>query len=120
MRSKYGIPLAAVALAAGSALGQGYAGSFTPRRYLSALTAPDASLFTSTAFGEPGYAQLLEAADRVIASAPAGVTITAGAESGSEMGAYSSDLAPIKETGLLIKYGEYMPMGLTPVIVHVT
>ena len=39
------------------------------------------------------------------------VTITAGAESGSEMGAYSSGLAPIKENGLLIKYGEYMPIG---------
>jgi hypothetical protein len=94
--------------------------SFTPRRYLSALTVPDAPLFTSTAFGQPGYAQLLEAADRAIASAPTGVTITAGAESGSEMGAYSSDLAPVKENGLLIKYGEYMPMGVTPVIVYVT
>ena len=72
---------------------------------------PGAPLFTSTAFGEPGYGQLLEAADRAIAGGPAGVTITAGAESGSEMGAFSSGLAPIKENGLLIKYGEYMPLG---------
>ena len=36
------------------------------------------------------------------------------------MGAFSAGLAPIKEQGLLIKYAEYMPLGLTPVIVHVT
>jgi hypothetical protein len=36
------------------------------------------------------------------------------------MGAYCGSLAPIKERGLLIKYDEYMPLGLTPVIVHVT
>jgi hypothetical protein len=36
------------------------------------------------------------------------------------MGAFSSGLAPIKEQGLLTKYAEYMPLGLTPVIVHVT
>ena len=47
-------------------------------------------------------------------------TITTGAETGSEMGAFSSGLAPIKEQGLLFKYAEYMPLGLTPVIVHVT
>jgi hypothetical protein len=96
------------------------AGSFTPRRYLSALTTPGAPLFTSTAFGEPGYAQLLETADGAIVSAPAGVTITAGADSGSEMGAYSGLLAAVRENGLLIKYAEYMPMGLTPVTIHVT
>jgi hypothetical protein len=36
------------------------------------------------------------------------------------MGAFSAGLAPIKEQGLQFKYAEYMPLGLTPVMVHVT
>ena len=95
-------------------------GSSVPRRYCSVTIAADAALFTSSAFGEPGYGQLLETADRTIVGGTPNVTITAGAETGSEMGAYSSRLAPIKERGLLSKYAEYMPLGLTPVVVHVT
>jgi hypothetical protein len=95
-------------------------GSSVPRQYCSVTIATGAALFTSSAFGEPGYGQLLETADRAIVSGTADVTITAGADTGSEMGALSSELAPIKERGLLIKYGEYMPLGLTPVVVHVT
>lgn len=95
-------------------------GSKVPRQYCSVTIATGAALFTSSAFGEPGYGQLLETADRAIVAGAAGATVTAGAETGSEMGAYSSELAPIKERGLLIKYGEYMPLGLTPVVVHVT
>ena len=95
-------------------------GSRVPRRYRSVETAPGAALFTSTAFGEAGYGQLLETADRAIVSGATDVTITAGADTGSEMGAYSSQLAPIKELGLLVKYAEYMPLGLTPVVIHVT
>jgi hypothetical protein len=94
--------------------------SSVPRRYLSVETAVDAPLFTSRAFGEPGYGQLLESADSAIVDGPTDATITAGAETGSEMGAYSSQLAPIKERGLLVKFDEYMPLGLTPVVVHVT
>ena len=90
------------------------------RMYLSVSLAAGAQVFTSTSFGDPAYGQLLETADRAIASGAAAVTITAGAESGSEMGAYSAELAPVKEKGLLIKYAEYMPLGLTPVVVHVT
>jgi hypothetical protein len=95
-------------------------GSRVPRRYLSVSIAPGAQVFTSTSFPDPAYAQLLETADRAIASGATAVTITAGAESGSEMGAYSGELAPVKENGLLTKYAEYMPLGLTPVVVHVT
>jgi hypothetical protein len=95
-------------------------GSSVPRQYCSLTTAVDAALFTTSAFGEPGYGQLLETADRAIVGGAADTTITAGAETGSEMGAFSSLLAPIKEQGLLIKYAEYMPLGLAPVIVHVT
>jgi hypothetical protein len=106
-------------------------GSAIPRQYESAAIAPGAPIFTSDSYGDPGYAQLLKAADTAVApppqtvdtavaAAPAGVAISAGAENGSEMGAFSADLNPLKEQGLLIKYAEYMPLGLTPVIVHVT
>jgi hypothetical protein len=88
--------------------------------YLSVSTATDAALFTSTDFGNPAYGQLLETVDRAIVSGATNVTISAGADSGSEMGAFSSQLAPLKERGLLIKYDEYTPLGLTPVVVHVT
>jgi hypothetical protein len=96
------------------------AASCVPRQYRSATIAAGAQLFTSETYGDPAFGQLLETADRAIATAAAGVTITAGAESGSEMGAYSNGLAPIKERGLAIKYAEYMPLGLTPVVIHVT
>jgi hypothetical protein len=95
-------------------------GSSVPRQYLSVFTTTDAALFESSAYGEPGYGQLLETADLAIDGGTAGVTITAGAETGSEMGAFSSELAPIKERGLRIKYDEYMPLGLAPVVIHVT
>jgi hypothetical protein len=91
-------------------------GSRLPRQYESVPVGMDASLFTSTDYGAPGFAQLLEAVDQAIN----GGTIAAGADNGSEMGAFCSCLAPIKEQGLLTKYAEYMPLGLTPVIIHVT
>ncbi|HTT88804.1 MAG TPA: hypothetical protein VMF65_04560 [Acidimicrobiales bacterium] len=95
-------------------------GSRVPRQYESVAIEAGAPLFTSVDFGNPGYGQLLDGADGSIAANPNGGTITAGAGSGSEMGAFSSNLAPIKEQGILVKYAEYMPLGLTPVIVHVT
>jgi hypothetical protein len=96
------------------------AGSRVPRQYRSATLQTGASLFTSPVFGDPGYGQLLETADRAIAASAPNVSISAGAESGSEMGAFSNQLATIKERGLLTKYAEFMPLGLTPVVVHVT
>jgi hypothetical protein len=96
-------------------------GSSLPSPYQSPPIAPGASLLTSTRYGDPGYGQLLETADRaIVPGGPTGLTITTGAANGSETGAFSSQLAPIKEQGLLTKYGEYMPLGLTPVVVHVT
>jgi hypothetical protein len=94
--------------------------SRTPRQFESVTIGMQASLFTSTDYGNPGYGQLLEAVDQAITGGTVGATISAGADTGSEMGAFSSGLAPIKEQGLLTKYAEYMPLGLTPVIVHVT
>ena len=47
-------------------------------------------------------------------------TISTGAQDGSEMGAFARDKNPIKERSILIKYQEYMPLGLVPVIIDVT
>ena len=108
-------------------------GSVIPQRYGSVQVAERAPLFTSSAFGDPGYGQLLDTADRLIvpeAAPPAaagtpvtsisGTSVTAGAENGSELGAFCSLLNPVRERGLLLKYDEYLPVGLTPVLVHVT
>jgi hypothetical protein len=95
--------------------------SALPRRYESAPIASGAPLFTSTDYGQPGYAQLVESADAAIAPGAAkGTSILTGAESGSEMGAFSAELSAVKEQGVLVKYTEYMPLGLAPVIVHAT
>jgi hypothetical protein len=96
------------------------AGSALPRKYESAQIAPSAPLFQSQFFGQPGYAQLLESVDNAIQAASQGVTISAGAADGSEMGAFASQKNPIKERSLLLKYQEYMPLGLNPIIIHVT
>jgi hypothetical protein len=48
-------------------------------------------------------------------SAPAG--LLTGAENGSEIGAFSSLIAPIRLDGLRAKVDEYMPFGLIPVFV---
>ena len=95
-------------------------GSVIPGPYRSAIMPPGAPIFTSDAYGQPGYAQLLETADAAIVRGATGASISTGAETGSEVGAFSADLNPVKEQGLLAKYAEYMPLGLMPVIVHVT
>jgi hypothetical protein len=92
-------------------------GSALPRQYESAAIPAGAAIFTGDSYGQPGYAQLLETADSAVEG---GGSIGAGAENRSEIGAFCADLNPVKEQGLLIKYAEYMPLGLMPVIVHVT
>jgi hypothetical protein len=100
-------------------------GSLLPRKFESVRIPQQAPLFTSIEFGQPGYCQLLPLVDAAIVPDTAlssGLTnmISAGAEDGSEMGAFARDKNPIKERGLLIKYQEFMPAGLVPVIVYVT
>jgi hypothetical protein len=100
-------------------------GSVLPRKYESVRIPQGAPLFTSDEFGQPGYCQLLPLADTAILPDTDVTTrpqnsISAGAEDGSEMGAFARDKNPIKERGLLIKYREFMPAGLVPVIVYVT
>lgn len=99
-------------------------GSRLPRQYRSARVAAGVAIFTATDFGRPGFCQLLPTADAAILPTvpppPVPPTILAGAEDGSEMGAFAGEKNPIKERGLLIKYAEYMPAGLMPVLVYVT
>jgi hypothetical protein len=100
-------------------------GSMLPRQYESVRVAQATPLFTSTDFGQPGYAQLLPTVDqqRLPQTSPSTQpenTISAGAADGSEMGAYARDKNPIRAQALLLKLQEYMPAGLVPVIVDVT
>jgi hypothetical protein len=67
--------------------------------------------FTSRRFGDPGYAQLSD-------TVPA--RIMRGAEDGSEIGAFSKLLNPIKFDGLKAKIDEYMPFGLIPIFINKT
>jgi hypothetical protein len=100
-------------------------GSVLPRKFESVRIHQRQPLFTSVDFGQPGYCQITALVDDAIlpetasSSVPTN-TISAGAVDGSEMGAFARDKNPIKARGLLIKYQEYMPAGLIPVIVHAT
>jgi hypothetical protein len=100
-------------------------GSVVPRQYESVRIPQSAPLFTTTDFGQPGYAQLLPTADlqRLPQNTPSTSpqnTISAGAVDGSEMGAYARDKNPARAQALLLKLQEYMPASLVPVIVNVT
>jgi hypothetical protein len=99
--------------------------STLPRQFESVRIPAGSPLFVSTDFGQPGFAQLLPMADAAILPSDdpdAGPqnTITQGAEDGSEMGAFAREKNPIKARGLQIKYKEFMPAGLIPVVVYVT
>ena len=95
-------------------------GSKLPPQQDSAELSGGGTLFTSTMFGRPGYGQLLETADRAIVRASRGTTLLAGSSTGTQMGSFAMQAVPVKEHALRMKYSEYLPVGLTPVIVHVT
>lgn len=63
-------------------------------------------IFCSFQFGHPAYLGLS-------ANTPAG--IRQGGEEGGEMGVWYAAGVPWREQNLLLKLGEYMPVGLTPV-----
>jgi hypothetical protein len=67
--------------------------------------------FTSTRYGDAGYAQLL-------ANGPK--QISAGAEDGSEMGVFSQLKQPQRAQNLITRLGEYLPLGLVGTPVYVT
>ena len=46
--------------------------------------------------------------------------VQTGAETGSEIGAFSSLINPIKLDSLKIKVAEYMPFGLIPIFINET
>lgn len=67
--------------------------------------------FTSRRFGDPGYFALSECApDKV----------TRGAENGSELGAFSNLINPLKHDSLRTKVHEFMPLGRLPAFVRET
>jgi hypothetical protein len=94
--------------------------SALPRRYESVQIAPRAPIMVSRRFGEWGYAQVHDGADSAILSATTGgpPSILTGSHDGSEMGVYCRDAAAIKDRSLLIKLQEYLPVGLSPVLLH--
>jgi hypothetical protein len=79
--------------------------SRVPRPFESHFVPSFTGYFTSTVFGQPGYAQLGAAAPE---------NIQRGAENGSELGAFSSLINPIKADSLRAKVDEFAPFGVLP------
>ncbi|MCW3097921.1 MAG: hypothetical protein JWL77_3539 [Chthonomonadaceae bacterium] len=79
-----------------------------------------APLFTSRAFGQPGYAQLAAHADSAMLAATPGATLTGGGREGVEIGAFAREKTFLKARALTAKLEEYLPLGLTPVVIAVT
>ena len=102
-------------------------GSITPRRFhcqpdlaLEGLSDPaDQALararvvpaFTSQRYGNPAFGQL---------RLSTAIEIRTGAESGSEMGAFSALMYPQREANLRARLEEYLPFGLEPALIYVT
>jgi len=84
------------------------AGSRLPHPFASTELAVGAHVLSSTRFGDADYGQISDAA-------PAG--IRRGAESGSEIGAFSALNSPIMLDGITAKVSEYMPFGLIPAFI---
>ena len=95
-------------------------GSRLPSGFNSALLSGGAALFTSTAFGQPGYGQLLDTADQAIVGGMPGRSLLGGSSTGAQLGAFPAQGGPAKGRALRVKYNEYLPLGLVPAIVHVT
>jgi hypothetical protein len=95
-------------------------GSALPRRYESVQIAAGAPILTSRRYGEWGYAQLHDGADSAIVGGNTGgpPSLLTGSHGGSEMGVFCRDNAAIKDRSLLIKLQEYLPLGLSPVLIH--
>jgi hypothetical protein len=94
--------------------------SALPRRYESVQIAAGAPVMVSRRYGEWGYAQLHDGADSAILDSNTGgpPSLLTGSHDGSEMGVYCRDAAAIKDRSLLIKLQEFLPVGLSPVLIH--
>jgi hypothetical protein len=86
-------------------------GSRLPRPYRSHVLKEYTALFESRVFGRPGYAHLATSAPDALLR---------GAENGSEMGALSALMDPIKLDSLRTKVDEYLPFGLIPLFIKET
>jgi hypothetical protein len=87
------------------------AGGRLPRPYRSHVLDAARPIFRSRRFGDPGYAQLSEAAPR---------GLLRGAEDGSEIGAFWSLRNPVRADSLRAKVDEFLPFGLIPFFVPET
>jgi len=85
--------------------------SRVPHPYESHFLTDTAALFSSTVFGQPGYAQLAESAPEFLQR---------GAANGAEIGAFNSLLNPIKFDSLRAKVDEFAPFGLLPIYIFET
>ncbi|MEU4244753.1 hypothetical protein [Actinoplanes sp. NPDC026619] len=94
--------------------------SALPRRYESVEIAAGAPVMVSRRYGEWGYAQLTDSADTAVLGGNTGgrPSLLTGSHDGSEMGVFCRDAAAVKDRSLLIKLQEFLPVGLSPVIVH--
>lgn len=79
--------------------------SRVPHPYASHVIDDLERLFASRRFGDPAYATL---------QPHAGQALHAGSEKGSEIGAFCSEIGPIKLASLRSKVEEYMPFGRLP------
>jgi len=95
-------------------------GSVVHQPYESVTVAQQAELFRSRDFGHPQYARLRDTADQAIITGGSGASIMAGAEDGSEMGAFYREKIPLKRRGLDQKFAEFMPIGQVPVWIDAT
>ena len=68
-------------------------------------------IFYSLRYGDPGYGKLWPSTDD---------SIRRGADDGGEMGAFHFVLAPLRETDLLVRLQEYLPVGLESGIFYQT
>jgi hypothetical protein len=83
-----------------------------PSPYESYLFEPNRhNWFTSTRYGQPGFAQLKETVPEAIRR---------GAENRSEMGVFNLLLNPIKQDDLSVKILEYLPFGLISLFINET
>src|SRR5262249_7442517 len=79
--------------------------SRVPHPYESHFLTDTVGLFTSTVFGQPGYAQLAESAPEFLQR---------GAQNGAEIGAFNFLINPIKFDSLRAKVEESARLGLLP------
>jgi hypothetical protein len=80
-------------------------GAVVPRQYECVVSGEGTvrPMFYALSYGRPGYLKLLPSTDDAIRR---------GADDGGEMGAFHFLLAPQRETDLMVRLQEYLPVGL--------